>query len=96
MSGSFARSQASGLDAVYHFVFTGDEQAEATVTIKNQQIKVENGLVGAANLKVTADSATWLGFLAKEKNFARAVLTGKIRFNGSPKLLLAFGKCFPS
>lgn len=96
MSGSFARSQASGLDAVYHFVFTGEETIEATVTIKNQQIKVENGLVGAASLKVTADSATWLGFLAKEKNFAWAVLTGKIRFNGSPKLLLAFGKCFPS
>ncbi len=96
MSGSFQRNQAEGLDAVYHFVFTGEETAEATVTIKNQQIKVENGLVGAANLKVIADSETWLGFLAKEKNFAWAVLTRKIRFKGSPKLFLAFGKCFPS
>ncbi len=66
------------------------------MTIKNEQIKVEDGLVGAANLKVTADSATWLGFLAKEKNFAWAVLRSKIRFDGSPKLLLAFGKCVPS
>lgn len=96
MSGSFQRTQAKDLDAVYHFVFTGEEPAEATVTIKNQEIKVENGLVGAANLKVIADSQTWLAFLAKEKNFAWAVLTRKIRFKGAPKLLLAFGRCFPS
>lgn len=96
MSDSFQRNQAKNLDAVYHFVFTGDEPAEATVTIKNQCVKVENGLVGAANLKVTADSATWLAFLAKEKNFAWAFLRRKIRLKGSAKLLLAFGKCFPS
>lgn len=96
MAGAFQSNQAKNLDAVYHFVFTGDEQAQATVTIKNQQIKVEKELVGAANLKVTADSKTWLEFLAKEKNFAWAVLRRKIRFKGSPKLLLAFGKCFPT
>ena len=96
MADSFQRNQAKDLEAVYHFVFTGREAAQATVTITNQQIKVEKELVGKANLKVTADSETWLGFLAKEKKFAWAVLTRKIRFNGSPKLLLAFGKCFPS
>lgn len=96
MADSFQRNQAKDLDAVYHFIFTGDEQAEATIIIKNQQIKVAKGLVGTANLKVTADSATWLAFLAKEKNFAWAVLRRKIRFKGAPKLLLAFGKCFPS
>ena len=39
---------------------------------------------------------TWLGFLANEKNLVWALLRRKIRLKGSPKLLIAFGKCFPS
>ncbi|NOY85625.1 MAG: SCP2 sterol-binding domain-containing protein, partial [Nitrospirae bacterium] len=51
---------------------------------------------GKADLKMWADSATWLNFLAKEQNIVTALLRLKIRIKGSPKLLLAFGKCFPS
>ena len=45
---------------------------------------------------VTADSETWLGFIAKERSLLWALLRRKIRIKGSPKLLIAFGKCFPS
>jgi hypothetical protein len=44
---------------------------------------------------VTADSETWFGFLANEKNLVWALLRRKIRMKGSPRLLIAFGKCFP-
>ena len=54
------------------------------------------GHSGKADLQVTADSRAWLGFLAKERNLAWALLRRKIRLRGSPRLLLAFGKCFPS
>ncbi|MFQ5931279.1 MAG: 2Fe-2S iron-sulfur cluster-binding protein, partial [Nitrospiraceae bacterium] len=54
------------------------------------------GHVGVPNLRVTADTRTWLGFLAKERNLVWALLTRKIRLKGSPKLLVAFGKCFPA
>ena len=37
-----------------------------------------------------------LGFLAKERNLVWALMRRKIRIKGSPRLLLAFGKCFPS
>ena len=53
-------------------------------------------LAGRPDMHVTADAQTWLGFLAKEKNLVWALLTRKIRIKGSPKLLIAFGKCFPS
>lgn len=96
MAGSFQSNQSEGLNAVFHFVFFGAEEAQATVTIKNKKIKVENGLVGEAALKVTADSATWLGFLAKEKSLLWSLLTRKIRLKGKIKLLLAFGRCFQS
>ncbi len=92
----FQRGQSKGLDAVYQFTFTGAESRQATVTIRNQTIQVEDGHQGTANLSVTSDSKTWLCFLAKEQKLIWALLRRKIRIKGSPKLLLAFGKCFPS
>jgi putative sterol carrier protein len=57
---------------------------------------VENGHIGTANIHITADSYTWLQFLAKEKNIVWALIRRKIRIRGSLHLLQAFGKCFPS
>jgi putative sterol carrier protein len=81
---------------VYHFTFTGKEQKEATVTIREGNLHVQEGHQGEADLSITADSETWLGFLAKERSLLWALLRRKIRIRGSPRLLLAFGKCFPS
>ena len=50
----------------------------------------------SANLSVTADSRAWLGFVRKERSLLWALLLRKIRLKGSPRLLVAFGKCFPS
>jgi Fe-S-cluster-containing hydrogenase component 2 len=93
---TFQRGQSEGLDAVYHFTFTGKEQKEATVTIRAGTLQVQEGHLVEADLSVTADSETWLGFLAKERSLLWALLRRKIRIRGSPRLLLAFGKCFPS
>lgn len=91
----FQGDQSKGLNATYHFTFTGEEKAEATIIIRKKKLEVKEGHVGKANLRVTADSVTWLKFLAKEQNIATALLRFKIRLHGSPKLLLAFGRCFP-
>jgi Fe-S-cluster-containing hydrogenase component 2 len=92
----FQRNQSEGLNALYHFTFTGSEFCRATVTIQNKTVHVQEGHVGQANLSVMADSRTWLSFLAKEQNLILALLQRKIRIHGSPKLLQAFGKCFPA
>ncbi len=92
----FQRGQSKGLDATYHFTFTGQEERQATIIIRNQTVKVEDGHVGTPSLRVTADSRTWLRFLAKETNIVWALLRRKVRLRGSPRLLLAFGRCFPS
>jgi ferredoxin-NADP reductase/Fe-S-cluster-containing hydrogenase component 2 len=92
----FQPNQSRGLNATFQFTFTGDEQREVTVRIRNGTIEVQDGLLGNPDVHVTADGKTWLGFLAKETNLASAILTRKIRLKGNPKLLLAFGKCFPS
>jgi len=93
---AFQRHASEGLEATYHFTFTGEEPAEATVVIGGKTIRVEPGHVGTADLRIVADSRTWLGFLAKERNLAWALVRRKIRLKGSPRLLVAFGRCFPS
>ncbi len=91
----FQRGQADGLEARYHFVFTGREPAEVTIVIRNQRLEVQRGQLGTADLRVVADSDTWLGFLAGERHLVWALITRRIRLKGSPRLLLAFGRCFP-
>jgi putative sterol carrier protein len=92
----FQRHQAEGIDATYHFTFTGDEDAKATILIRNQSLQVKDGHIGAADIHITADSRTWLTFLAKERSIVWALLRRTIQIKGSPRLLLTFGKCFPS
>src|SRR4051812_49174141 len=93
---TFQPGKASKLNAVYHFTFTGKEPKEATVTVRDGTVQVRDGHQGEPDLRVTADSETWLGFLAKERSLLWALLRRRIRIKGSPKLLVAFGKCFPS
>jgi hypothetical protein len=92
----FQRGAAKGLSATYHFTFTGQEQREATVVIRGQTLRVTEGLEGKPDLRVIADGQTWLRFLRKEANLVWALLRRKIRIQGSPRLLLAFSRCFPS
>lgn len=91
----FQPGKSAGLNATFHFTFTGHEQRQATVVIQQQKISVLDGHVGRPDLHITADSQTWLGFLRKERNIVWALLRRKIRLQGPLKLLVAFGKCFP-
>ena len=95
MPNVFQPGKSAGLNATFHFTFTGNEQRQATVVIQEQKISVKEGHVGQPDLHVTADSQTWIGFLRKEKNVVWALLRRKIRLAGPLKLLVAFGKCFP-
>jgi ferredoxin len=93
---AFQRHQSEGLDATYHFTFTGAEESKATVVIRNKSLQVRDGHVGNPSIRISADSRTWLGFLAKERSLIWALIRRKIRMKGSLRLLSAFGKCFPS
>jgi ferredoxin len=92
----FQRGKSKGLNAIYHFTFTGQEEVKATVVIRDKKVEVSDGHNGTPDFQVTADSNTWLRFLRKEANLVWALATRKIRIHGSPRLLLAFARCFPS
>jgi ferredoxin-NADP reductase/Fe-S-cluster-containing hydrogenase component 2 len=92
----FQPNQSRGLDATFHFTFTGAESRRVTITIRNRAIDIKEGLLGKADVRIAADAKTWLRFIAKEQGLIPALLRRRIRVRGNPKLLLAFGKCFPS
>lgn len=93
---AFQPGRAKGLDATYHFTFTGAEHLKGTAVIKNQTIEVHPGHEGTPDLSVIANSRTWISFLAREKNLLAALAFRKIRIKGSPVLMKKFAACFPS
>jgi Fe-S-cluster-containing hydrogenase component 2 len=92
----FQPNQAQGLNAVYHFTFTGQEPCKATVMVRAQTCEVQPDHVGNPDLQITADSQTWIQFLLKEYSLVWALLQRKIRLKGNPRLLLKFARCFPA
>lgn len=92
----FQKEQAGNLDANFHFTFTGKEPCEVSVRIKDKEIKIEQTLSGTPDLRMTADSETWLCFLANKEKLPLAILRKKIRVKGPLLLMQAFAKCFPS
>jgi ferredoxin len=92
----FQRDKSEGLEATYHFTFTGKESVQATVVIRNRSIDIHKELRGTPDLHITADSNAWLGFIRKEHGIIMPLVLKKIRLKGSIGLLKAFGSCFPS
>jgi len=91
----FQSGQSAGLDTTYHFTFTGAEQLEATVVIRDGRLESQRGHAGTPDLHVTADAETGVSFLAKETSLPKALATRKLKIKGSPKLMMSFARCFP-
>lgn len=90
----FQRNQSADLNAIYHFTFTGAEEQQVTITIKEKKLEISDGLIGKPSIKITADSQVWIKFIRKEANLAWALIRRKVQIRGNPKLLIQFGKCF--
>jgi len=91
---AFQRHKSEGLSATYHFTFSGVENVEATVVIKDKTIKIEQGHVGVADVSVRADAKTWLRVLHKETSMLKQIVLRRIRVKGPLNLFKSFGKCF--
>jgi ferredoxin len=91
---AFQRHRSEGLDATYHFTFTGKEQATATVLIKNKTIEVTPGHAGTADVQIYADAQTWLRVMHKESSMVKEIIFRNIRVKGPMNLFKAFGRCF--
>jgi ferredoxin len=84
--------KAEGERATFEFQFTGREKVSATVIIENGRVSVRQGRSLEADLRVKADSETWLGIVNKEVSSFWSLLTGKLKVKGNPLLLMKFQK----
>lgn len=91
----FQPEQSEGLDAVFHFQFTGKSSAQGTVTISNKHLSISHELEGAPDVQVSGDGNVWLDCTAGERSLLWALVTRKIRIQGKIGLLKDFARCFP-
>jgi Fe-S-cluster-containing hydrogenase component 2/putative sterol carrier protein len=96
----FQREKAGDFAATLHFCFindgvNGDEAREVTIQVHDGKLTVRDGYEGTPNVRVEADSATWLQFINREIHIAKAIITRKVKVRGSLQTLQSFGKCFP-
>lgn len=94
----FQPGQSEGLNATFHFRFTGAQSANCTVTIRDRRIEVRPGLVGTPDATVRAVGTEWLKYLRRDRSLLRMLATRTLRLSPLPRaaqLLTAFGKCFP-
>jgi alkyl sulfatase BDS1-like metallo-beta-lactamase superfamily hydrolase len=91
---AFQRHKSEGLNATYHFTFTGEERESATVTVTNKTVTVKKGHEGEADIHVKADSRAWLRALHKDSAMLKEIVFRNTRVKGPIRLLKAFGNCF--
>lgn len=90
----FQPRRAAGIRVRYHFSFVGDEKIDATIAIDDGKLAIAGQHEGNADLHVTADARTWLGFVHGERSLLWAVLMRKVRWTGRFTLLRLFNRCF--
>ncbi len=91
----FQRGKAKGLSAVYHLTFTGKEEAQVTVRIKDSRLSIASGHVGRPDVTIVADAGTWLKIVNRDYGILPAIVLRKLKIKGSMSLFRAFGQCFP-
>ena len=90
----FQRRRSKDFRATYHFSFTGEQSAEATVVIDNGILKVSRTLDGEPDVSVRVDGQLWLDLLAGRGSMVWAVLTRRLRVKGPLSLLKRFSAVF--
>ena len=92
----FQPGQAKKIDARYRFIFSGTEQLQADIVIRNGKLLVNPPEKSSPDVTIRADAQTWLRFLAEEISMAWALVTFRIRISGKLWLMKDFQKCFPT
>jgi putative sterol carrier protein len=82
-----------GLETVFHFNISGDDGGQYTVSLKDQQLKVEEGLLGEARCTVTTSDENFMGIIRGTLNPMMAVFSGKLK-TSNPGELLKYSKIF--
>ena len=93
MQSKFNTSAAAGLDLVFQFNITDDENYY--LTIKDGTLDVQKGDNDDANVTLIMDRETLVGIMTGETDGMQAFMGGKLRAEGDMMLAMKLGELFP-
>lgn len=76
-----------GMDTIFHFNFSGEEDGAHTVKIHNQKLEIEEGLEGNAECVISGKSENFLQVLNGEMNPMMALMTGKLKVSNTGAMM---------
>ena len=84
----FKPDKAAGIDVTVQVTITGPNGGDWLVTIKNQQLKVEEGTHPSPTLTLEMAEADYMDLVNGKMSGEKAFLTGKLQFKGNIALAL--------
>lgn len=84
----FKPDKAAGIDVTVQINIMGPNSGDWIVTIKNQQLKVEEGTHPSPTLTLEMAEADYMDLVNGKMSGEKAFLTGKLRFKGDIALAL--------
>ncbi|MAD26624.1 MAG: SCP-2 family sterol carrier protein [Pseudomonadales bacterium] len=94
MESKFNSAAAAGLDLVFQFNITDDENFN--VTVKDGSCAVAQGEAADPNVTLIMDKETLVGVMTGETDGMQAFMGGKLRAEGDMMLALKLGELFPA
>jgi putative sterol carrier protein len=94
LPGTFIPEKAGDMDAVIQFVLTGEEEGAWQVIIKEQTVKVEQGMNDDPTMVLEADSQDYKDIVTGRTNAMNAFMQGKVKLKGNLNLAMKFVEMF--
>jgi putative sterol carrier protein len=91
---AFLPDRAAGVNAVVHFHLTGDQAGDWTITIKDKQCLVAQGVPSNPTLTLTADTKDCVDILTGKMDGVRAFMLGKLKIKGNFNLATRLTRLF--
>lgn len=89
----FRPEKAEGINLLFHFDLGGDEPVQYSVTIKDNQCSVNEGLLGQPNCIIKAKSQTYIDIETGKTNPQMALMLGKVKVSNIGEMM-QFAKLF--
>ena len=90
----FKPEKAKGISMTIHLEFVGKEEISFTLIISYGKLRIQEGIVSSSDLKVHSDSETWIQIVNGDMQPAAAMMSGKLKIDGSIELLEQFQQFF--
>ncbi len=82
MPGAFLPEKAQGVDTVLQFNFTGDQESNWIITIKDGVCTAEQGVAENPNMALTADGQDYIDIVTGKLDAMKAFMGGKLKLTG--------------